>query len=588
MENAKRMEQIGLDIARVATEKEYNWHELETCEAVILEGSDPQQLWNFLQKLRSQPKRRLYLKPVFLSRTSSVPSSLLPLFDGMEQDNASIMNAIIEKISSKIEKLSREAFHEKKAFKVAVIDDDKLFLTMFSRIIEDNPSFELEWAVQNIEEAIDRLQKQQIDVFFVDVNLSGESGLKLIEKIKSFSVPHVVIVSASPEHALEAIELEVSDYLVKPIGQQRLNQLLTKLVKNEGQSEGKVEKENHVLRKTLEFIFTRNMESYEPIRFLNAKTGYIYPMLSENVFKETENSALDLLEHAKNEDYLEPGFFEYAYFCNKCANAFLHYRESCPKCKSLQLQQEDLVHHFRCAYVGPVSDFKNQKNQHELICPKCDKKLKHIGVDYDKPSLVYSCQSCKNVFQEPDVMAKCIACGNDDKVEYLNGREIPSYRLTWRGEQIVKGMLPMAKKENGEQISSDEIYFYRFFFKEIDRKSESNFESCLAFLEIENMEMVYAEMGHKKSQELQREIFELIRSELPLSTEINFGTPHQVWFIFPDKSIERTNGYLKKLQERLESILSDNISRDISTKYRARPISTYQSPRDQIAQLKNE
>ena len=36
-----------------------------------------------------------------------------------------------------------------------------------------------------------------------------------------------------------------------------------------------------------------------------------------------------------------------------------------------------------------------------LICPKCHKKLRHIGVDYDRPAVVYTCNDCENSFTSP-------------------------------------------------------------------------------------------------------------------------------------------------------------------------------------------
>ena len=75
----------------------------------------------------------------------------------------------------------------------------------------------------------------------------------------------------------------------------------------------------------------------------------------------------------------------------------------CPKCKIKKLFSEYSIHHFVCGYVGPESDFFQDK---KLICTKCNRELRHIGVDYDKASIITECKN-GHVFQ--DLMLKPIA-----------------------------------------------------------------------------------------------------------------------------------------------------------------------------------
>lgn len=80
------------------------------------------------------------------------------------------------------------------------------------------------------------------------------------------------------------------------------------------------------------------------------------------------------------------------HLCPKCNHSHLLYTECCPKCGSSNLKIQNIIHHFSCANVSPESSY-NVGGM--LICPKCHKKLRHIGVDYDRPAVVYTCNDCE-------------------------------------------------------------------------------------------------------------------------------------------------------------------------------------------------
>lgn len=67
------------------------------------------------------------------------------------------------------------------------------------------------------------------DVVLLDIQMPGPDGLRLAGKISAMdSPPQVVFVTAHAEHALKAFELEASDYLTKPVRQERLAQALSR------------------------------------------------------------------------------------------------------------------------------------------------------------------------------------------------------------------------------------------------------------------------------------------------------------------------------------------------------------------------
>ena len=68
-----------------------------------------------------------------------------------------------------------------------------------------------------------------------------------------------------------------------------------------------------------------------------------------------------------------------------------------------------------------------------LICPKCHKKLRHIGVDYDRPAVVYTCKDCENSFTSPITKSTCCYCQSTFPVNALVPRDVEDYEITEEG-----------------------------------------------------------------------------------------------------------------------------------------------------------
>jgi DNA-binding LytR/AlgR family response regulator len=82
----------------------------------------------------------------------------------------------------------------------------------------------------NAVEAFQLLQKKAVDCIFLDIEMPLLSGLDLLKSIKE--PPAIIITTAYRDYAVEGFELEVTDYLVKPISFPRFMKALEKLGKN--------------------------------------------------------------------------------------------------------------------------------------------------------------------------------------------------------------------------------------------------------------------------------------------------------------------------------------------------------------------
>jgi hypothetical protein len=105
-------------------------------------------------------------------------------------------------------------------------------------------------------------------------------------------------------------------------------------------------------------------------------------------------------------------------------------REECTECGSSNLIDEPLLHHFKCAFQGPESQFRHDN---DLICPKCRRELLHFGFDYDRPGTMIVCQACGHAASEPVVGFVCLDCGAHAGSENCPTRDVYAYRLTEQG-----------------------------------------------------------------------------------------------------------------------------------------------------------
>lgn len=92
-----------------------------------------------------------------------------------------------------------------------------------------------------IEEALAAIREQQPEVIFLDINLSGENGFELLERLEkeddgSAEKPAVIFITAHDEYALRAIKFSALDYLLKPIDPEELVKAIRKLEEKKNES----------------------------------------------------------------------------------------------------------------------------------------------------------------------------------------------------------------------------------------------------------------------------------------------------------------------------------------------------------------
>lgn len=96
-----------------------------------------------------------------------------------------------------------------------IIDDEKLAISILTKFVNKVPFLQLKLATTNAFEGLQLLNTQEVDLLFLDIEMPDITGVELLKSLKN--KPAIIFTTAYEQYALQGYELDVLDYLVKPI-----------------------------------------------------------------------------------------------------------------------------------------------------------------------------------------------------------------------------------------------------------------------------------------------------------------------------------------------------------------------------------
>ncbi len=100
-----------------------------------------------------------------------------------------------------------------------IVDDNKLMREMLKDLLSSYEAIKLVAECADTFQAKNALDKQEIDLILLDIEMPKMSGLEFIKSLQN--PPLIILVTAKENYAVEAFEYNVVDYLVKPVNESR-------------------------------------------------------------------------------------------------------------------------------------------------------------------------------------------------------------------------------------------------------------------------------------------------------------------------------------------------------------------------------
>jgi len=185
----------------------------------------------------------------------------------------------------------------------------------------------------------------------------------------------------------------------------------------------------------LQYLYTRAGDGEVVPRVdASARFAYRYP-LAERLLSTSTAETLDVLQDLAEHELLAGKVIDRLFLCPTCSSYRVPVKELCPECQTPNVGTQDSIHHFRCGFVGPESEFISSGHP---VCPKCNTELRHIGVEYNRPGRIIACQECGHWASEPNLRAWCVDCNAYYAPEQLSVVRISRFGITKSGARAAQ------------------------------------------------------------------------------------------------------------------------------------------------------
>ena len=149
-----------------------------------------------------------------------------------------------------------------------IVDDEPLSQEVIVDFVNACPELNLAGVCKTAIDAGERLQKEKIDLLFLDINMPKLSGIGFVKSLKN--PPLFILITAYPEYALDGFEIDAVDYLLKPVSFERFRVAVNRVLDRiSAKSENQID---HLLLRSNKKNYR---VSFDEILFLEAQGDYV-------------------------------------------------------------------------------------------------------------------------------------------------------------------------------------------------------------------------------------------------------------------------------------------------------------------------
>jgi DNA-binding LytR/AlgR family response regulator len=110
--------------------------------------------------------------------------------------------------------------------RVLIVDDEPLARRRLVQLLAGRPDVEIAGEAEGGREALKLIELLRPDVLLLDIQMPGVDGFAVLKALPQGAAPAIIFVTAFQDHAVKAFELRATDFVVKPVGGDRLSSAL--------------------------------------------------------------------------------------------------------------------------------------------------------------------------------------------------------------------------------------------------------------------------------------------------------------------------------------------------------------------------
>ncbi len=152
---------------------------------------------------------------------------------------------------------------KQKVLKTLIVDDESLARRGLVHRLKNIADINIVGEACNGREALKLIEELNPDLVFLDIQMPGISGFEVVQQLDIETMPIVLFLTAYDEYAVRAFEVNALDYILKPIDEDRLNQVLDKVRDTISQKRA-LEQKNQLLQLVSD-ISGKNISSLEEL-----------------------------------------------------------------------------------------------------------------------------------------------------------------------------------------------------------------------------------------------------------------------------------------------------------------------------------
>jgi two-component system LytT family response regulator len=147
--------------------------------------------------------------------------------------------------------------------KTLIVDDESLARRGLAHRLKAIADIEVVGEARNGREALKLIAEKKPDLVFLDIQMPGLSGFEVVQQLDAETMPVILFLTAYDEYAVRAFEVNALDYILKPIDEERLTQVLGKVRENLDQK--RALKQKRLLLELVSTISGATISSFEEL-----------------------------------------------------------------------------------------------------------------------------------------------------------------------------------------------------------------------------------------------------------------------------------------------------------------------------------